>query len=219
VNPNDEPYQKLAASAVAASASPRLFLFLYLRLASERLKRLSDEWEHFLPVPRGQEDIYEWLRKAQEHIAETEDLMLQRGHALAYLGHKPWIADTRTQEGVDCLIATKWIRAATQRGDSDEEIAAWLRRFLTSSTKGKRGRPAGSWNCDGHTLLALEMHDSARRIWTWPKLADNLPVCANRTDHKGKPHTSDSSCVVTLKKSVEGLRKFLLELGYEQTVT
>jgi hypothetical protein len=88
-----------------------------------------------------------------------------------------------------------------------------MRNFLSLRAKGKRGRPIGTIDNDGIPLLALVLYEWNPEVWTFPKLADSLLGCKTH-----KPHSSQSDCTDKLKKAVGRLRKFLRELGYEQTV-
>jgi hypothetical protein len=207
--PTEKGFQERLAAAIA-HATARRFLYLYWLLANAHLNKLADESAQIRPVDWRSEDVRAWMRKVQEHVDESDSLMLQLRRVEGYLGHKATEIDPRTVEDMDFLTVAKWVRALTQNGDSDEDIARWLRNFLSPRSKSKRGRPAGVIDCDGHALDALVLHDSAPRLWTYPKLADVLLGCKAH-----KPHTSESDCTGKLKKAVERLRKFLRELGYE----
>ena len=212
--PKEEGFEQRLAAAVSLPASTQQFLYLYWLLANERLKRIAEDAAHLLPVNRRAEDVPTWMRKAQEHNEKTKNLQLVLRRVESYLGHKPKEVDARTLEDAMSLSAARWIRASIQNGDSDEEIAEWLRSFLSSSRKGKRGRPAGTMNCDGHALLALVLYDRNPDIWSFPKLADCLLGCRIH-----KEHAHDTSCTRDLTKAVERLRSFLAEIGYKPTET
>jgi hypothetical protein len=211
VNPHDGFQERLAA-AIALPDSAYRFLYLYWLLATERLKRLAAESSDPLPPPHNGEGLQAWRRKAQEHVDKEENLTLQLRRVERYLGHKPMKIDMRKLQDAKCLTAAKWNRAAIQDDYSDEEIAAWFKSFLASNATGRRGRPSGTVDCDGHALLALVLFDSDPKLWGYPKLADALLGC-----DKHIPHTADSECVDKLGKSVERLRKFLREIGYTQS--
>lgn len=208
MNPNEEGFQKALAAAELMQESAQRFLYLYWVLATERLNRLTAESANLVPPPRSDEAKPEWMRNAQEHIDKSENLQLLLRRVESYLGHKPKVIDQRALEDAKSLAAVRWVRASIQIGDSDEEIAAWLRNFLALSTKENRGRKAGTIDSDGHALLALVLYERNPKVWSYPKLADHF--CK-----KGRPHAADSKCVDKLKKAVMRLRKFLQVLGYE----
>lgn len=211
--PKEEGFEQRFAAAVSMPASAQRFLYVYWLLANELLKKLAEESAQIRPANRSGEDVRHWMRNAQEHIDKSGNLQLQLRRVESYLGHKPRKISPRALEDAKSLAAARWVRASIQNGDSDEDIAGWLRNFLSSSRKRKRGRPVGTMDYDGHALIALVLYDSAPRLWTYPILADSLLGCKAH-----KPHTSESDCTGKLKKAVGRLRKFLRELGYEQTV-
>lgn len=209
MNSNEEGFQHRLAVATSKPESAQRFLYLCWVLSTEWLKRQAAELENPDIPPRNNVDIPEWACKTQGHINKIKRQMEQLRRVESYLGHKPKEIDPRIIEDVKCLAASKWIRAAAQYGYSDEENAAWLKNFLTQSTKGKRGRIAGTVDSDGHALLALVLYEWEPKAWSFPKLADHF--C-----NKHKPHTADSDCVDKLKKAVKRLRAFLQELGYKR---
>ena len=129
-----------------------------------------------------------------------------------YLGHAPRKINPKTLEDAKCLEAVRWIRAATRENWPEERIASWLSNYLRSHARTKRGRQAGTVDIDGHEVMALTLHGWDPKLWSYPKLADELLGCKRH-----KSHTADSDCVDKLKKAVARLRTFLQELGYKLT--
>ncbi len=209
MNSNEEGFHERLVVAKSMPESAQRFLYLYWVLATEWINRQAAESVNPVPPPRNGKDIPEWMRKAQVYINKTECQIEQFRRVESYLGRKPQKIDQKKSEDVNCLTAARWIRAAAQDDYSDEENAAWLRNFLTHSTKGKVGRRAGTVDSDGHALLALVLYELEPKVWSYPKLADHF--CKSH-----KKHTADSDCVDKLKKAVRRLRAFLKELGYER---
>lgn len=207
---NDDGFQKGLALVESMAKSPRRFLFLYLILATKRLKELAEESAHILPVNRRTEDVPAWVPKVQKHIGESENLQHTLQRAERYLGHKPKKIDPTIEEDTNCLATTRWVRTMIDNGDPNEEIAGYLRRFLTRTTKGKRGRPAGTVDYDGYALTALAVYEGTPGL-SYRELADRL------LEAEGREGPADSEYVDKLKKAVIRLRRFLQELGYEPT--
>lgn len=189
------------------------FLTSKWRLTTDRLDKLEEEWARLPPM--NQQPRLARMHKAQRLIDERENLMFLRRRIESYLGNDARKIDSRYVEFAKYVDVVRWVRVSIQSGESDEFMAAWLMgEFPSSDARHKRGRSKGTVDHDGHALLAVMLHDSVPRMWTYRKLADRLLGCMAH-----KVHTSDSDCTGKLKKAVERLRKFLRELGYEQTVT
>jgi hypothetical protein len=119
-----------------------------------------------------------------------------------------YLAQTQNRpasEALSALNAAELIRESIRKGDSDEAIALFLEQWKKPATK--RGRPRGSNHFESVVVLALQLHDSNTKVWTWPKVADQLLNCKSHSAHEW-----DSECTATLKQAVTRLRVFLIEL-------
>lgn len=191
-------------------ASAQRFLYVYWLAATEWLKQSAEKSTVPQLPPLRDDGLIEWAHSAEDHIAKSEILIERIRRIEGYLGHAPRKIDPKILEDAKCLESVRWIRAAVQEGWPDEKIASWLSSYLRPSTKGKRGRLAGTVDYDGHALLALVLYDWNRKLWSYPKLTDELLGCKSH-----QQHTADTDCVGRLKKAVARLRAFLQELGYK----
>ncbi len=210
--PNGWDFHERLTAALSMPEAAQRFLYVYWLAATEWLKRSAEESAApHLPPPTG-EDLPKWVQGAEGLIAKREMLMERLRRIEGYLGHAPRKINPKILEDAKCLEVVRWSRAALQGGWSDEGIASWLSSYLMPSAKSKRGRPAGTVDLDRHAVMALTLREWDPKLWSYPKLADELLGCKSH-----KRHTADSSCVDKLKKAVARLRAFLQELGYRQT--
>jgi hypothetical protein len=212
VNSGGESFQDRINTALSMPESAHRFLYVYWLAATEWLKRSGEESTIPQLPPLINEGFPDWVRSTEDTIAKREMLMERLRRIEGYLGHAPRNINLKTLEGVKCLEAVRWIRAATREGWPEERIASWLSHYLWPRTRAKRGRQAGTVDLDGHAVMALTLHGWNRKLWSYPRLADELLGCKRH-----KPHTADSDCVDKLKKAVARLRAFLQELGYKPT--
>ena len=135
------------------------------------------------------------------HLSKIEESQLDHKEHLevirqiaSYLG-LPWKI-TRSP-----LLAAKTVREMVRKGQSDEEIALYLEKYLLQSLD-PPGRPKAA--TEGPLVLrALELYESDRKRWTWPKVTDEVYDC------KGHKHDNSHPCTEKLKQSVGRLRRFL----------
>lgn len=209
VSPIHKGSQEMLSGALALPAGPSRFLIVCWIALNERLGTLNEEARNDHPASKKAEDVSAWMRRAKKRTDETEELTRQLRRIESYFGHKPREIAGHILEDAKCLTAAGQVRAAIQNGDSDEEIASFLRHYLGANSKRTRGRPINTFDFDHHAIRAFVLHGQNPRAWSYPKLADALLGCKI---HKVHAHNTD--CTVTLKKAVERLRKFLSELGY-----
>lgn len=210
MTPDGGDFQERLTYALSMPESAHRFLYVYWLAATEWLKRSGEESTIPQLPPLIGEGFPEWARSTEDTIAKHKMLMERLRRIEGYLGHGPRQINPKTLEDAKCLEATRWIRAATREGWPEEQIASWLSNYLRPPSK--LGRPAGTVDLDGHAVMALTLHGWDRKLWSYPKLADELLGCKGH-----KPHTADSDCVDKLKKAVARLRTFLQELGYKLT--
>lgn len=208
--PNGGDFRERLTATLSMPESAQRFLYVYWLAATEWLKQSAEESATPHLPPLTGEDLPKWVQSAGGLIAKREMLMEQVRRIEGYLGHAPRKIDPKILEDAKCLEAVRWIRAAFQYGWSDERIAAWLSSYLRPSTKAKRGRPAGTVDLGRTAVMALTLHEWNPKLWSYPKLADELLGCKSH-----KRHTVDSDCVDKLKKAVKRLREFLNDLGYK----
>ncbi|MGA3263769.1 MAG: hypothetical protein ABSC47_06960 [Terracidiphilus sp.] len=210
MTPDGRDFRERLTEALSMPESAHRFLYVYWLAATKWLKR-SDE-ESTIPQlpPLIGEGIPEWVRSSEETIAKREMLIERLRRIEGYLGHAPRKINPKTLEDAKCLEAVKWIRATTREGWPEERIASWLSNYLWPRARAKRGRQAGTVDLDGHAVMALTLHGRDPKLWSYPKLADQLLGCKRH-----KQHTADSDCVDKLKKAVARLRTFLQELGFK----
>ena len=190
--------------------SAQMCLYQHWRIRTEALRRLAASEESIVPPSRDSESVAEWMRQSQGQIDQFKRLQLQIQRIESYLGRKPRTRDSEGAENSNWIVSARWVRALIENGYPDEAVAGFLRNFEEGHKSTKRGRPPGAMNCDRLALTALVRHEIEPRLWTWPKLADELFACKLHC-----PHTWDSSCTVALKQAVKRLRAFLRELASE----
>jgi hypothetical protein len=219
MNSDCESFQQRLDAALSLPKSAQQFLYVYWLAATEWLKRCAEESKNPQVPPRTAEGLPEWMQGAEESVAKSNEVMDQLRCIEGYLGHAPRKIDPKNIQDSKSLHAVKWIRAAIQEGWSDEWIACWLSSYLSPSTRAERGRPAGTVDLDGHAVIALTLHESDPKRWSYPMLADEFFKCTSESDtlclNEFGKHTADSVCVDKLKKAVARLRTFLQELGYK----
>lgn len=177
-------------------------LWLHWRRSGERLKALADLADGRPPLNRHTEYSPELVHRANVR-AEAFQLLFTRMRRIEnYLdrGSRRPVTDS-----LSALSLAQLVRTNIQRGDSDQAIAILLERWKTPEKK--RGRPAGSRDSDNLTVLALQLHNSNKKLWTWPKVADRLLNCKLHEKHEW-----DSTCTVRLRQAVTQLKRFLQEL-------
>ncbi len=200
---------------VSPSPAPvQLRLFQHWKARNEALRRLTEEAKTHKPPNKETDSIPEWMGKAKKHIDETNRLLLQIARIQGYLGRDRKSIDPEIVTAAHWKARAQWVRRLIENGESDEAVASFLRSAVEGERKDKgRGRPSGSTDCDSQAMLALAIHDSDSKYWTWPKLADWLLGCKIH-----ERHAWDSDCTVRLKKTVYRLRAFIRELDSECTV-
>jgi len=179
----------------------QLLWFHWLR-CRERLRALASSSENRPPLNQQTEFSAEQLRQAEAFLEGWELLTARMRRIENYLDSQ---RKRSASEALSTLELAKTIRANIQRGDTDEAIAFFLERWKTPEKK--RGRPKGSNDPENVTVLALQLHESNPKLWTWPKIADQLLNCKLHVAHE-----ADSNCAVNLRQAVSQLKKFLKEM-------
>jgi hypothetical protein len=182
-------------------STQQLLWFHWLR-SRERLKALLGTSENRPPLNQDTPYSLERERQANAIVLGNEFLTVRMRLIQSYLspGQNQPVSDT-----LSAISAAQLIRTNIQRGDSDEAIALFLEEW--KKPKKKRGRPKGSNDSESVAVLALQLHDSNPKLWTWPKVADQLLKCKSHNVHNW-----DSDCTAKLKQAVTRLRAFLKEL-------
>jgi hypothetical protein len=182
-------------------STQQILWFHWLR-SLERLRALARVSEDRPPLNQDTPYSPERERKAIAIVLGFELLTARMHRIQSYLepGKKRPVSDV-----LSALSAAQLIRANIHKGDSDEAIALFLGKWREPDKK--RGRPKGSNDSESVALLALQLHDNNPKLWTWPKVADQLLKCKSH-----KVHSWDSDCTAKLKQAVTRLRAFLKEL-------
>jgi len=212
MTPDCGDFQERLTYALSMPESAHRCLYVYWLAATEWLKRSLEESTIPQLPPLIGEGFPEWVRSTEDTIAKREMLMERLRRIEGYLGHAPRKINPKTLEDAKCLGAVRWVHAAARDGWPEERIASWLSNYLWPRTRAKRGRQAGTVDLDRHAVMALTLHEWDRKLWSYPKLADELLGCKRH-----KSHAADSDCVDKLKKAAARLRTFLQELGYKPT--
>jgi hypothetical protein len=182
-------------------STQQLLWFHWLR-SSERLTALAKVSKDRSPLNQDTPYSPERARQANAVVLGFELLTARMRRIQSYLNHgqKQPVSET-----LPALNAAKLLRENIQRGDSDEAIALFLGQWRKPAKM--RGRPSGSSDFESVVVLALDLHDSDPKSWTWPKVADKLLNCKSHAAHK-----YDDECTAKLKQAVTRLRVFLKEI-------
>ena len=185
-------------------STQQLLWFHWLR-SRERLTALAKVSEDRPPLNQDTPYSPERERQAKAVVLGFELLTARMRRIQSYLNY----AQRRpASEALSALSAAKVLRENIQRGDSDEAIALFLDQWRKPDKK--RGRPRGSNDFESVVVLALQLHDSNKKFWTWPKVADQLLNCKSHVAHK-----CDDECTARLKQAVTRLRAFLKEIEFD----
>jgi hypothetical protein len=190
------------AQCLSVDLPPQQLLWFHWLRSREFLRALASLSDDRPPLNERTEYSPELLHRAIARVQSFELLFARMRRIEGYLGggRQPSVSASPST-----LEAAKTIRANIERGDSDEAIALFLGEWREPNKK--RGRPKGSNDSDSMAVLALQLHDSNPKFWTWPKVADRLLDCKSH-----KAHSWDSECTAKLKQAVSRLRTFLEEL-------
>jgi len=190
------------SSALPEGLSTQDLLWSHFLLSWERLRALASISEDRPALNQHTEYSPELVSQAYARALGFELLFSRMRRIQGYLDSR---RKRPMSDALSALEFAKSIRANIQRGDSDEAIAFFLERW--KSPEKRRGRPKVSSDSESLAVLALQLHDSNPKLWTWPKVADQLLNCKSHT-----PHEWDSECTARLKQAVARLRAFLKEL-------
>ena len=189
--------------ALPEGLSAQELLWFHWCRSRERLRALASMAENRLPLNENTEYSPELVRQANARALGFQLLFARMRRIENYLEQgrmkRPLLGT------LSALSAAELIRANVQRGDSDEAIALFLENWRKPARK--PGRPTGSSDCESIAVLALQLHDSDPRRWTWPKVTDQVLNCKSHA-----VHDSDSECTAKLRQAVTRLRTFLKEL-------
>jgi hypothetical protein len=176
------------------------------RLYLEELLRLST----ISPLNRNTEYLAEHMCELNENLEAMNQHVVRYRQIASYLGHELPPAHQLNggyePKSLSAISVARMIRVFFDNGESDETIASLLESWQQHTPK--PGRPTGAATADGLALVALELHESDPKKWSWPRIADEF--CEHRKSHA--PHGWDSPCTASLKQSVKRLQKFLREL-------
>jgi hypothetical protein len=179
----------------------QLLWFYWLR-SRERLTALAKVSEDRPPLNQYTPYSPERERQAKAVVLGFKLLTARMRRIQSYLNHGK---KRPASEALSALSAAQVFRENIQRGDSDEANALFLEQWRKPAKK--RGRPRGSSDFESVVVLALQLHDSNPKFWTWPKVADQLLNCKSHAAHKW-----DDACTARLKQAVTRLRAFLEEI-------
>ena len=179
-----------------------LLWFHWLR-SRERLRALASMSDNRPPLTEDTKYSPELVRQANARAQSYQLLFARMRRIEGYLeqGQKKH----SLPDSLSAMSAAELIRANIARGDSDEAIALLLKNWRKPARN--PGRPIGSNDSESVVVLALQLHDSNPKQWTWPKVADRVLNCKLHTKHEW-----DSECTARLKQAVSRLQAFLKEL-------